>query len=329
MPLVSPFHGSGLPAGPVTAAEQAFFNIPGLIAWGEGDVRCMSADGTKLYDRKTFQPYTVSGTLKSSSPINAATPLAVGQGVAGIQVSAAGSGGTTGTYSVVFTGVTTGATAPTALYVVNGGSISSIVMTGQGSGLASMPTPTFPSGGITGVTATCISNQFNGQPTLLLDGGESISLGNIMPVNSDYTLAVVGLLNSNNPNAQIFMAGDLASASTHTLQSVKSSGKFLSNQNGTTSVAAATTYATQTPYLLVQTLTDSTLSAKLFIGGTLSNSGTAGAHNTDPSLRVANGNILAAPLFGNIAHFSVFNADLNASGYMATLNNYLKPKYGV
>ncbi|HWU03181.1 MAG TPA: hypothetical protein VN222_10615 [Novosphingobium sp.] len=77
---------------------------------------------------------------------------ALPQGVTGTAITAGGSGGTAGTYAL---GVSGGPTGFAGTYTVSGGAVTAITITNPGlSASATAPTLSFPSGSVTGATAT-------------------------------------------------------------------------------------------------------------------------------------------------------------------------------
>ena len=71
----------------------------------------------------------------------------------GYTITAAGTGGTAGTYTLGISGG--GGSGATGTYTISGGGVSSITFTNYGTGYTSRPTLSFPSGGVTGAAATC------------------------------------------------------------------------------------------------------------------------------------------------------------------------------
>ena len=81
-------------------------------------------------------------------------PTAAFLSTAGITLTAGGTGGTTGTYSLGITDSTGSGAAGT--YTIAGGAVTTITITAGGSSYSLNPTLSFPSGSVTGAAATII-----------------------------------------------------------------------------------------------------------------------------------------------------------------------------
>ncbi len=98
-----------------------------------------------------FDPLNASSWLAGVLP-TPATQIPTG-GVLGMTITAAGSGGTDGTFPLTFTGG--GGSGAAATFAVSGGSLTDITMTAFGSGYTSYPGYSFAaSAGLTGAAAT-------------------------------------------------------------------------------------------------------------------------------------------------------------------------------
>jgi hypothetical protein len=129
--------------------------------------------------------FAFSGGGTDSSAILKAV-LSVGN-IASLQLVSGGSGGTTGTYSLGFSGG--GGTGAAGTYTIAGGTVTSLNLTSGGTGYTGSPTITFPSGGISGATALAIlspgsvasvtivngGSNFTSTPTLTFTGGGGIN----------------------------------------------------------------------------------------------------------------------------------------------------------
>jgi len=104
--------------------------------------------------------------------------------ISSIELLSGGTGYTTGTYALGFSGGG-GGTGAAATYTVSGGIVTGVTVTNSGSGYTSTPTVSFPSGGGTGATGLAVlspaivdsvtvvngGSGFTGTPTLTFQGG--------------------------------------------------------------------------------------------------------------------------------------------------------------
>ena len=80
-------------------------------------------------------------------------PTAAYLTTAGCVITAGGSGGTPGTYTLGISDAT--GTGAAGTYTITGTAVTAITITAAGSGYSATPTLSFPSGGVSGVIATC------------------------------------------------------------------------------------------------------------------------------------------------------------------------------
>ena len=101
----------------------------------------------------TTQAGAVAAAMNSSNaPFPNAYASALPQGVLSTTITAAGTGGTSGTYAL---GVSGGPTGFAGTYTISGGGVTAITITNPGLSTSNTaPTLSFPSGGVTGATAT-------------------------------------------------------------------------------------------------------------------------------------------------------------------------------
>ncbi|NBQ13092.1 MAG: hypothetical protein EBU31_00415 [Proteobacteria bacterium] len=101
----------------------------------------------------TTQAGIVAAALNSANaPYPNAYASALPQGVLSTTITAAGTGGTAGTYAL---GVSGGPTGFAGTYTISGGGVTAITITNSGLSTSSTaPTLSFPSGGVTGASAT-------------------------------------------------------------------------------------------------------------------------------------------------------------------------------
>jgi len=101
----------------------------------------------------TTQAGAVAAALNSSNaPFPNAYASTLPQGVLSTTITAAGTGGTSGTYAL---GVSGGPTGFAGTYTISGGGVTAITITNPGLSTSNTaPTLSFPSGGVTGATAT-------------------------------------------------------------------------------------------------------------------------------------------------------------------------------
>ena len=101
----------------------------------------------------TYGPQAVSASL-ASNVYPAAYASALPQGMTGYTSLVGGSGGTTGTYAL---GISGGPTGCAGTYTIAGGAVTSITITNPGLSTSSTaPTLSFPSGSVTGASATAV-----------------------------------------------------------------------------------------------------------------------------------------------------------------------------
>ena len=116
------------------------------------------ASGTVVKTKMETQAYSASGYVELRMKVWAASGSEPGSWDKvyddyGYLITAAGTGGTSGTYTLGISGG--GGTGAAGTYTISGGGVTSITFTSTGSGYTSRPTLSFPSGSVSGAAATC------------------------------------------------------------------------------------------------------------------------------------------------------------------------------
>lgn len=108
-----------------------------------------------------ISPCSGNALIKSTSTLygySGGTLTQVPQSIVSAAVTAGGTGGTAGTYTLGISGG--GGTGAAGTYTIAGGSVSSINITAGGTGYYAAPTLSFPSGGVTGATGAAVLNAY-------------------------------------------------------------------------------------------------------------------------------------------------------------------------